>query len=150
MKRTIATLLATVAMVIGSAAAFAGSNPATDDKFKACADYSITASNAGTYVVDTSGVGVLNFRYTMADASCKEIFYSFTVHSGNSTSGAILWQDIRQGDQQTATFYENASFVLGPLFVCVVGQTSSNGQIYDLAPETGCLVLPGTGAQGFF
>ena len=150
MKRTIATLLATVAMAIGSAAAFAGSNPATDDKFKACADYSVTASNAGTYQVDSSGVGVLNFRYTVANVSCKEIFYSFTVHSGTSTSGAILWQDIRQGDQQTATFYENASFVNGPTSVCVVGQTSSNGQIYDVAPETGCFLLGGIGAQGFF
>jgi hypothetical protein len=154
MKRTIATLLTTVAMVIGSAAAFAGSNPATDDKFKACADYSITASNAGGYVLDSSsGVGVLNFRYTMADTSCKEIFYTFTVYRGNSTSGLVLWQDIRSGDGQTATFYENASFVNGPTSVCVVGQTSSNGQLYDVAPESGCVVLTsggGSGAQGFF
>lgn len=153
MKRTVATLLATLAMAIGSASALAGSNPATDDKFKACADYSITAQNAGTYVVDGSGVGVLNFRYTMADPSCKEIFYSFTVHSGIDTTGPILWQDIRQGDQQTATFFENASFVGGPQSVCVVGQTSSNGQVYDLAPGTGCFLLMnggGTGAQGFF
>jgi hypothetical protein len=154
MKRTLATLLATVAMAIGSAAAFAGSNPATDDKFKACADYSITASNAGNYVVDSSGVGVLNFRYTMADPSCKEVFYSFTVYSGNSISSThVLWQDIRQGDGETATFFENASFITGPQSVCVVGQTSSNGQVYDIAPETGCKVLTNgapPSAQGFF
>jgi hypothetical protein len=139
-------------MAIGSAAAFAGSNPATDDKFKACADYSITASNAGGYLVDSSMVGVLNFRYTMADTSCKEIYYTFTVYSGNSTSGPVLWQDIRSGDGQTATFYENASFLHGPTSVCVVGQTSSNGQLYDLAPESSCVVLMsgGVGAQGFF
>jgi hypothetical protein len=88
----------------------------------------------------------------MADVSCKEIFYSFTVYGGNSTSDPVLWQDFRSGDAQTATFYENASFVHGPTSVCVVGHTSSNGQLYDLAPETGCVVLMngGVGAQGFF
>lgn len=146
-------VIAAALVLCGGTALAANPPPGGDDSFNACLDYSTTAGNGGTYVAYTTTSGtltVLNFKYTLVEPSCKNATYTFTVLSGSSFSTATpLWQDVRQGDGTTQTFFENASFNGGPSNICVFGQTSVNNKLYDWAPGVNsCLPMSTTGGSG--
>jgi hypothetical protein len=154
-KRASTAILISGAVLLWGSPALAASSPLPggDDTFNACLDYSTTAGNSGVYASSGSTTTVLNFKYSLVEPSCKNATYTFVVVSGGTLAGTILWQDVREGDATNQSFYENASFVNGPMSVCVYATTSVNGKIYDRAPDSGCVALstsPGAGGGNFW
>jgi hypothetical protein len=153
MKRILVGVFAMTALLVGGGIALAAPAPLPgtpdDSTIKACADYSLSPHSDGTYNQTT---GSLSFKVVLADYMCKNVTYSFFAYAGTSTTGSVLFQDIRPGDSANYQYVINTT-VAGtpPANVCVYATTTkSNGTLQDRAPDAAgsCYPVPTAGSAG--
>jgi hypothetical protein len=143
MRRLIALVAASFALIVVAAALGA---PSTGDvNGRPCAD--VTFGDVGYFIDSTTGTGTFSATLTLAAPVCTNIDYTFYLLISGSKPLRVKGVP---GDPGTVGFsYTFAAPAPNP--ICVYATTSSEGHVFDFAPDggtAGCQTLDGSSGSG--